>query len=241
MPTVSKRQTIPKSDGGLLEFSANLLSHVQTSPTAYALTTAIVDRYEGLHASYAAALAASDPNVRNRGTTIVKNAAKAQLLGELRDVVKHIDGAMPAVSEQLKSAIGLYDRRTPTPIGQPTRRPGVDLTGVVGRTVYARFFDPASASKRARYPRSLGVKAFVHVSPDGTYPTNPAEWEYVADFTDGKIVASFPESVPAGSQVFLCCAWYTARGETGPVSVPVSTFLQFGVVQKATAAKTKAA
>lgn len=114
----------------------------------------------------------------------------------------------------------------PTPIPAPTARPGMDLVAVVVRTVTVNIHDSASSTKRRK--AAGATAAFVYTYVGESYPTDPTLWQFQGPATKSTYEIVFPDSVASGAQVWICAAWMNRRGETGPVSVPITTNIQGG-------------
>ncbi len=64
------------------------------------------------------------------------------------------------------------------------------------------------------------------------YPSDPTLWSYYGDVTNGRMEMTLPSTVPGGAQVWTCAAWYDRKGQTGPISLPISTNVQGGGSQQ---------
>src|SRR4051794_27940835 len=65
----------PPSDNGLLAWSLNFLNLITAAPTSYGLVAPDATAYGLIHTAYSDALAACDPNVRNKAAVVDKNTA----------------------------------------------------------------------------------------------------------------------------------------------------------------------
>ncbi|MGC4031567.1 MAG: hypothetical protein QM754_07510 [Tepidisphaeraceae bacterium] len=104
----------------------------------------------------------------------------------------------------------------------------VEVLSVVGRLVTVNVYDSTSLTKRGKPKNCVGAKLYTFVGD--SYPSDPTLWAYQGDYTKTKCEILFPDTVAAGSNVFVCAAWYT-RTSVGPVCVPVATVIQYGGVQ----------
>ncbi len=171
--------------------------------------------------------AAKQPPTRGNATVLAKDNAKRDLMAYTRLLARTIGNNMNITDAQ-RQALGLTIRKThPTPIPPPSVRPGVDLVGVSMRTVTIHIHDSASNSKRGKPAGVIGAKVYTFIGAE--YPSDPTLWNYDGDTTQAKHEITFANSVPSGAQVWICAAWYGRRnGETGPISVPISTNIQGG-------------
>ncbi len=115
-----------------------------------------------------------------------------------------------------------------TPVSPITVAPATAVKSVSGRTAQLSIFDPTSSTKRRKIAQA--VSAYVYSFVGAEYPTDPALWEFCGSATRDVFSVTFGDEVAAGAQVWLCAAWCSRRGDTGPVSMPVTTRLQFGGV-----------
>lgn len=193
---------------------------------AYGLTTSVASTYSSKFNTFKAALTASSSDAtRGKSTVIAKNLAKKDLIGYTRLVAGQIGKTM-TVTDQQREDLGLIVRKKPSVIPAPTTRPSVEKTSAVMRTVGIRIWDDSTEFKRAKAPNTIGAKVYTFVGSD--YPSDPTAWAYNGDATRGKYEITFPDTVASGAQVWVCCAWFNRKGETGPISVPISTNVQGG-------------
>ncbi len=221
------RSYLPDTDDGLLSFALNFSTLLSANYTQYFVPESIAQAYAARFNSYRTKLeAAQAPETRGRATVLAKNIAKKDLVDNTRQIARMINNDM-RINDNQRQALGLTIRKThPTPVPAPSVRPGVDLVGVSVRTVTVHIHDSASSSKRGKPEGVLGAKVYTYVGPD--YPSDPALWAYEGDVTRSTHEITFPDSVAAGAQVWICAAWYNRRGETGPVSMPITTNIQGG-------------
>jgi hypothetical protein len=217
--------TFPTRDGDLLAFLMNYSGKITASAATYGVSAADATELAGLVFSYETALLACDPTVRNQASVVTKNEARtaAKLFAYNLGVAIAV---RPNVSAALKLELGIKSRRTPTRYGPPTLRAGVDVVTSANRSVDVRIHPSPTAI--------AGVaSALVYTFVGATYPTDPTLWQFYAPVGRSDCRIDFPDTVAAGAQVWICAAYVSRRGETGPISVPVSTNLQVGGVNGA--------
>lgn len=222
---------IPKKDSLLVPYSANFNDRIVAAPVNFGLTAAQATRYTVVHAPYVAAYEAMtearEAGTRSQSLTAAKDTAKAELLEYGRELYAFVQ-ANTVVSAANKELLGVRVRDVnPTPVPPPTERPGMIVVSAFARTVMVRIFDEASRFKRGKPVGALGANVYSFVGT--TYPTDPTTWQYEGQATKPDFQITFPDTVEPGSQVWITAAWYNRKGETGPPSVPVTTFVQGGL------------
>ena len=225
MSARNKTGFLPRNDAALLAWMLNFSNRISTAPTVYGLTAALASSFEEKYAAYQSAQnTATDPGTRTspaiRNRDVLREAAKVMA----RQLAKLVEGTA-SVTDAQKLELGLTVRKKPTPIPAPASRTGVDLVGTRSNRVDIHIHDSASPSKTGK--PAGAVAAWVYTYVGETYPSDPALWMFQGAATRGKYTVEFDASVPAGTQVWICAAWVNAKQETGPASLPVTTFLQY--------------
>ncbi len=214
------------TDAELYTGSANYFALIDLQPLVYGLTTELAAQYEVLNTAYATAyLAAINPETRTKSAVAAKNTAKKDLKVMAADFAKVIDGTA-TVTDAQKIDLGLNVRKQRSPNNRPTVRPGMDMVSVNGRSVSIHIHDSASITKRGK-PAGT-VAAWVYTFVGAEYPSDPTLWDFNGSATTGKFEIAFPNTLPGGTQVWVCAAWINGKQEAGPTSVPISTNLQGG-------------
>jgi hypothetical protein len=222
---------VPTLDSKLVPFSTNFNSRVSATPTVFDLTTAEASEYSALHEPYVAACeAVASPGAKSKALLAVRDAARAALLPYARELYAIVQ-ASSEVTDANKLLLGITLRKQPQPSPAPGIAPGQDVVSVVGGDVTFHIHDSASSTRRGKPALVLGAKIYCFVGT--SYPTDPGEWTYVGDTTKNAHVVTFPDSVAPGTQVWITSAWYNRKAETGPLAVPITTVLQFGLSQAA--------
>lgn len=165
---------------------------------------------------------------RSASLTVTKDNKKAALLSYARELYALIS-ANQSISDADKTLVGVHVRNTPpSPIPAPTVRPGVVVSSVVGRTVYTTIHESASSPKR-RKPAEA-VQAYVYWFAGEDYPSDAANWQFAGPANKADFNFTVPNTVAGGALVWICAAWVSRRGDSGPMSVPISTNVQGGGV-----------
>jgi hypothetical protein len=102
----------------------------------------------------------------------------------------------------------------------------MDIVSTANRTVTISVHDSAGSTKRGR-PAGTAA-AWVYSFVGTSYPSDPTGWTFEGATTKPKVQVVFPNTIPGGTQVWVCAAWVNAKQQAGPTSVPISTNLQGG-------------
>ena len=187
--------------------------------------------YASKQSAFAAALSASQsPATRGKSTVLLKDSLKRDLTGYSRLLVRTVQGVSTLTNQQ-KSDLGVTVRTIPGSIPAPGTAPQIDFIAVSGRKVKIRLHDSASGSKRGRPPAVKGVSIFSHVGPAA--PGTIADWTFEGNTSKTLMGVQFPDTVPAGSLIWLTAFWYNAKSQAGPMTAPVSTNIAGGGVSMA--------
>ena len=214
------------TDAEIASGSANFSTKITATPTVFGLVAAQAVLYAAVNSTYQSAFtAAITPATRTKGTISSKNDAKKAVRTMASDFAKIIDGT-PTVTNQQKIDLGLSVRMTPAPIPRPGVRPGMDVVSVNGRTVSAHIHDSASSNKRGKPAGTTAAWVYSFVGTE--YPSDPIAWNFEGATTKAKFDIVFPSTLPGGTQVWVCAAWINGKQQAGPVSVPISSYLQGG-------------
>jgi hypothetical protein len=222
---------IPKRDPQLVPFSTNWNTRLNADFASFDITDAQAKAYTDLHVPYIAAVSAlttaREAGTRSKSLTETRDTTRDALLKYARELYTTIQ-ADNAVTDANKVLLGIHIRKTePSRVPPPTERPGMEVVSVVARTVEVRIWDTASSTKRGKPANA--VSAFVYTFAGATYPTDPTLWQFNGPATKSTYEIVFPDTIANGAQVWVCAAWVNRKGETGPVSVPVTTFVQGGL------------
>lgn len=225
-----RRTFLPTGDNSLYNFTLNFSTLLTANFAAYGLANSVATTYSSKFNTYKNALiAAKSDATRGKQTVYVKNQAKKDLIGYTRLVAGQINRTMTVTNAQ-RTELGLIVPKKPTRQGPPTTRPATELVSASMRDVTVRMWDDSTEYKRSKAPNTIGAKVYSFVGTD--YPSDPTLWAYQGDATRGKYTITFPDTVPSGAQVWICCAWFNRKGETGPISIPISTNVQGGGSQQ---------
>ena len=225
---------IPLQDSLLVPYLENFTTRIQASPVTFGLVAGqaaeLYTRKQAFVNSYTAMMNARADGTRSEAQTVTKNTRKAAVLSYARELYALIS-ANKSVSNTDKMLVGVHVRDTkPTRVDPPNVRPGVLVRSVVGRTVYTTIHESASSPKR-RKPKGA-LQAFVYWFAGEDYPSDPTHWQFAGPATKAEFEFTVPSTVAGGTQIWIAAAWVSRRGDTGPVSIPISTNVQGGGSQQ---------
>jgi len=168
-----------------------------------------------------------EPTTRSPVAVEAKNVAKLAMKKSAVNLAKIILSTPSVTNDQLV-ALGLMPRRSRSPVPPPTAQPGVDLVSVVGRAVTIHIHDSTTSAKRGKPAGTTA--AFVYTFVGANYPADPSLWNFEGSTSKSKFDITFANTLPGGTQVWVCAAWINARQQSGPPSTPITTYLQGGGV-----------
>jgi hypothetical protein len=220
------KDAIPSTDAELLAWSVNFKTLTMASAASFGLTEEQAQDFKDAQILYAAKYQlAFDPNTRTGPIIEQKDLAKASLEVIARELVR-VAQAFPALTDDQRRALKITVRKPRTPNNRPTVRPGMDMVSAIDRTVTVNIHDSASSTKRGKPAGTTAAWVYTFVGEN--YPSDPSLWDFNGATTTGKFEITFPNTLPGGTQVWVCAAWINGKQEAGPTSVPITTNLQGG-------------
>lgn len=223
---------LPLTDDGLASWALSFATYITTNdPTAVGLTLDEATGYQALQQDYATKLAAAkDPETRGNATIFAKKQAKDALIPESRRLAMIVTN-YPATTNTQRQAMGLTIKdTTPTPVPVPSTSPVIDIAAVEGLRIKLRLHNGESTS-RAKPEGVTGATVFSYVGE--TTPAELSDWKFEGNVTRTIVNLDMAATVPPGSKVFVTAFWFNSKGESGPATAPVSTYLGGGLGQAA--------
>jgi len=219
---------IPTKDALLVPWANNFSARINASGNPYSVSAVraseMTARTMAFDEAYGVLMTNRADGTKAESQTANKDAKKAALLEMARELYAFI-AANTSISEADKILAGVHARSDKNSvISAPTARPTMDVVGVVTRRV--RVSIHGSTTTIAKPAGS--IFAFVYTFVGETYPSDPTLWQFKGAATKSAYNIDFHDSVVSGAQIWVCAAWVNRRGETGPVSVPVTTHIQGG-------------
>ncbi len=227
------RDFLPTRDSLLVTYLQNLSAGITAGAAGLGILPAQATTFAGLVSDLVDAYAVCmEPTTRTKGTIGAKNVARKEAKAYARQLVRIIQ-ANPAVTVQQKLDLNLpVHDDSPSPINPPTEYPDVKVPTAIGRILKAKL--SAQDSERRGKPDGVaGAAVWTFVGAEA--PADIADWTYFGSSTRTDFDIEFPPSVAAGSQVFICAAWFSPRNQLGPISPAISAYIAGGVSASAAA------
>jgi hypothetical protein len=219
---------VPTKDSQLVNYAATFASIVSAAPTVYNTTAAAALVLTNAATAFSAAYAAQQADgAQSKTLTAAKNSARLALLNSIRPIYGACS-ASATLSDAQKVALGVSIRRLPAPQPAPTTQPVVSIVSVLGRTVQLRLRDSATPHRVGKPVNvsSATILSFVGATP----PASIGQWKFEGNATKTVVDVTFPDTVAPGTLVWFAAFWSNGKDQSGPVSDPISTYLQYGSV-----------
>ena len=221
---------IPTKDVSLVDWSTNANTRLTASPATYGTTAAIATQYDTLHDAFVLAynnlIAARAAGTRSESLTELKDNAKFALLAFARPLYKQIQ-ANTSVTAAAKIELGVVVPNVePTPQPVPDFAPQLTIVSVVGRLVTIRLSDPAHPTRKRMPAGCDGATVMSFVGEEA--PEDPRAYKYEGSTSKTTVDVLFPESVAAGTQVWLTAFFFNERKQNGPACTAVGTLINYG-------------
>lgn len=218
----------PRRDGDVLPFLLHFHQQIAAAREALGVSEAELAKLAAAVERFEVAMLACEPTVRNQVAVIAKDEACAAAKAFAYSVAMTIAGRIN-ISAAQKAALNIRPRKPRTRSHCPTERPFVSISSGANRSIDLRV-----GAGPSTVPGVASVLVYTFVGTD--YPADVSLWQFHAALGRPRCRIDFPDTLPAGAQVWACAAYCSRRGERGPTSVPVTTHLQIGGVSRATSA-----
>lgn len=222
----------PGREADLITAAQTFIDVATVNPPTYSLTAAQLTTLDGKLTDFKTKWDVCQvPGTKTRVAVQQKDASKADLVFNLRSLVKVVQNA-PTTTNALRAALGIPERDfEPTPIPVPGSAPILTVKKVWGRQITCRL-ESAVSEGRALPPGVYGALIYSYVGEEPA--TDTQVWSNQGVVTRTTFVVQFPTSVPAGAKVWLTAAWINPRGQTGVACTPVLSGLGYeGAVPQA--------
>jgi hypothetical protein len=222
---------LPTKDADLLAWANAFSSKITATPVAFGLVAAQATAFAGLLTTWSADLAvATDPATRTRAAIAAKNASRAPLKAEARELARIIN-AFPSITNEQRIELGLTPRDgTISPINPPTECPSLRVVSAIGRILKIKL-QGQDTSRRGKPEGVAGATLFSFVGDEA--PADIGQWKFEGSITRTEFDIEFPPTVAAGSKVYLCAFWFSPRSQSGPACEPVAAYIAGGVSAEA--------
>ena len=193
---------------------------VVAEPDQFGLQPGRAEAYADLTRRYTEAMRRlSNPNLRRRIDTLLKDELKVELARASRalvEAVKAWEGCDDEIRVALNIPLPTRGRRRVPP---PTARPFVWVARHEPRGLVARFRAEGGGGGVGGMGRpadavGTSVMTFVGEQP----PSDPAAWAFRGNTGEMSMRLTFPASVPPGSRVWVQAVFFNRRFENGPFS-----------------------
>lgn len=218
---MATRDFIPRREGDLMPWGANLVAIVATDYALLGLTEADATELGTLYGDFDSAWrTARDPLTRGDATIYAKGLLKARFIALVRKLVGIIQ-KNPAVTNQQRLALGITIPKQRAPVPPPAVTPTVDVVSVSGRTVRLTVHD--GTDLRAK-PDGV-AEAWIYSAIGENAPEAEEAWRLIGIATRNRKSVRIVEAT-AGQKVWLRARWANAKAQAGPMGAAVSTAMQ---------------
>lgn len=222
------RDFYPRRESDIQSFTTNFSAILSADPEAYGLTPARVDEYSALQQAFSDAyITAQNPGANSSSSVAFKESCRVALEAGTRPLVKTIKG-QPTVTDAMRISLGLSGRPTRRHhVFVPDKPPILRVIDSVGGTVRVRLVDAESTRRGLpRDARMALVFGFVGEFP----PADCSLWKCNRATSHAVTQVRLGDAIGPGTKVWLKACWTNARGEQGPSSAPIHTYLQDGMM-----------
>ncbi|MEM6457916.1 MAG: hypothetical protein AAF710_00830 [Planctomycetota bacterium] len=222
---------VPRQENLLAKWAANLSNKLSADPTAYGVTAEQAGELAGAVGSFGALYAqATDPDTRTKPNIAAKNTAKKQMLATIRPLVQTIQN-WPGMTNAKRDLLRIPVRdENPSPIGPPEVMPILRVADVTGRVLdlEVRSLTDSGNSATETKRKPAGVRGVILYSYVGENPaTDLRQWQYEGASTKSNPQIVMPETLAAGTAVWVTAAWMNPTDQQGPACAPVKTHIGF--------------
>lgn len=211
---------VPREDDAFRTWAENFATNISANPATYMLTAAQAASIQGVVDDFVAKLAiASNEATRTKTTVADKDDARSIAENMCRQYaidIKNNEG----ITDGDKLAIGVRpinpDRE---PIDPPTTQPLLNVLGNLPGIQTLRYSDSNTPDSSAKPFGVTELQLFLGITDNGEATLEQSE--FFGKFTRNPIDVPFDETLD-GKMATYRGRWATAKGETGPFSVPVS-------------------
>jgi hypothetical protein len=161
---------------------------------------------------------------------IIKNQAKTNLKANAKLLANLVNGTATVTTAQ-KVTLGIPPRSLPSPIPAPSSAPNLDIVSTTGWTVRIKLHDSTSGSKRGKPAGVIGASIFSFVG--AAAPSDVSLYKFEGNTGLTTIDVVFPNTLAAGTQVWITAFWFNGRKQSGPPCTPAGAFIQYGGMSKA--------
>jgi hypothetical protein len=231
---------LPRRESELKSFASNLCEYLSADPARFGVSVAQAADLQALCDLFIAKAALlEDPAQRTTPNTSEKNIAKKNLIdgpGGIRQLVGIIQ-SFPGTTDADRVSLQLTVHRDEhTPVTPPKFAPKFIILSYAGQSIGYKLgcestVTDGDGGRRAR--GVIGAMIYTFVGAEAP-PLDTGKWQSQGVVTRSRGTLTFSSAlVPPGSKVWITAAWINTRGQQGPLSNPIGTYLPGGLAQAA--------
>lgn len=216
---------IPTQESLLLAWAQNLSTVISGAPTDYGETIESAAAYAAVVTDFTGAyIVANDPATRTKSAIADKNTAKKAMISASRKLVQTLQN-WPEMTDAKRALLQIPVRdNEPTPVPVPTVMPVLRVAAVNGRVVDLELRRQDGTTKQ----KPVGVRAaWLYSYVGDTPPMELTAWEFKGGTTKHNPQIVFPESVAAGTPVWVTALWVNPTDQPGPACAPIKTHISY--------------
>jgi hypothetical protein len=208
------RDYIPRRDSELVAWSSNFTSVVSSNATSWDIAPEELSNLQNASSAFASLVATAESPARTPVIIAEKDAARKELVKEIRGLVS-FRLKNPVITDAQRVSMGLHVRDSAySAIHVPTTRPELDIDVFDVRRLKVKFREMGSDSKAKPYGinGALIVYAVLDVPP-----------VRIEELTSGVLATRTPHVIQfdedkRGKTVYVAICWQNRKGENGPWS-----------------------
>ena len=218
------RNSFPRKTKDLIDWSGGFINTLLPAPDKFGATadqcsqyvttrTRVVDLWNLVN----------EADTDTKPNRVALADAKQHLVNSTQSLVDVLQ-AWPQQTDENRAKLKIHIRdREPTPKPRPSHAPLIQVLSQRGLSVEYRLKDATDEKRRGKPVNCAGATVLTYV---GSEPPKSVEgWKFEGNMTKVKFTVDFPPTVQPGSQVWITAVWYNTKGQSGPPSEAVSTFI----------------
>lgn len=212
---------IPATEENFNDWQGNFITVLTANAAAWGILLPDLNAIKAFQTDWIPKYAAGKPEANPRSSDrIAKNTSRKAYSSAIRKFVKKFLNENAGVSNDQRGELGLtiYDTtRTRVPV--PTVQPAGRIDKILPREQVLRINDPTNPTSNARPKGVRATRVFAFVGDAA--PSNNSQYRLLGTATRHLFRAHF-ETGDVGKKVFYVLQYENTRGETGPLSDPIS-------------------
>jgi len=212
---------IPATEEDFNDWQDNFMEVLTANLAAWGIAAAEKAPLDLLQTDWIAKYDAGKPEANPRSSDrIAKNDARRAFVRAIRIFVKKFINENAAVTNDQRRELGVtvYDT-TRTRVAVPTIQPAARIDRINPHEHLLRINDPTNPATNAKPKGVRATRVFRFVGD--TPPASVSQYQLVGTATRHLFRSEF-ESAEAGKKAFYVFQYENTRGETGPLSEPIS-------------------